>query len=63
VILQLAYWKSLHFPTIVVGAKAPRKQLGAGGSNLGSPGSNDKHSGGNPVRWTSTPTWQKGMQL
>ncbi|CAB4032952.1 PCNA-associated factor, partial [Paramuricea clavata] len=44
-----------------VGAKAPRKQLGAGGSNLGSSGSNDKHSGGNPVRWTPTPTWQKGI--
>lgn len=51
----------------VVAAKAPRKQLGGGGGGgssssnvLGSPGAKDKTSGGNPVRWTPTPSWQKG---
>ena len=44
----------------VVGAKAPRKQLGGGFSN-NSPVSKDKQGGGNPVRWTPTPSWQKGI--
>lgn len=46
------------------GAKAPRKQLGGGSSSsseLGSPGGKDKHAGGNPVKWTQTPSWQKGI--
>ena len=49
--------------TTVVGAKAPRKQLGGASSStsvFGSPGSKDKYSSGNPVRWTPTPSWQKG---
>ena len=54
--------KSFHIVLItVVGAKAPRKQLAAA-PNLGSPGSKDKHGGGNPVRWTPTPSWQKGKK-
>jgi hypothetical protein len=47
------------FSFAVVGAKAPRKQL-AGGTSISSPGSKDKQGGGNPVRWTPTPSWQKG---
>ena len=48
-----------------VGAKAPRKQVGAS-SSVGSPtgsgagGSKNKNSGGNPVKWWPSPKWQKG---
>ena len=34
--------------------------MGGGFSN-NSPGSKDKQGGGNPVRWTPTPSWQKGI--
>ncbi|KAJ7371524.1 hypothetical protein OS493_024864 [Desmophyllum pertusum] len=53
-----------------VGAKAPRKQAGGGGSSsagpsFGSPTSSgagkNKHAGGNPVRWWPSPKWQKGI--
>ncbi|XP_028411205.1 PCNA-associated factor-like [Dendronephthya gigantea] len=48
-----------------VGAKAPRKQAACSSSSsssiMASPGSKDKYSGGNPVRWMPTPSWQKGI--
>ena len=34
-----------------------------GSTNPSSPGSKDKNGGGNPVRWTPTPSWQKGMDF
>ncbi|XP_046862711.1 PCNA-associated factor-like [Xenia sp. Carnegie-2017] len=42
----------------VIGAKAPRKQLANPSST---PASKDRYGAGNPVRWTPTPSWQKGI--
>lgn len=56
-------WSPYNF-TIAVGGKAPRKQPACSSSCsiTSSPGSKDKYSGGNPVRWMPTPSWQKGMK-
>uniref|UniRef100_A0A8D0B6S2 PCNA-associated factor n=1 Tax=Salvator merianae TaxID=96440 RepID=A0A8D0B6S2_SALMN len=48
----------------VVAARAPRKALGSGNANMGSPSTSrkeSKYAGGNPVCVRPTPPWQKGI--